>query len=392
MKFAFPPRGLLATGCLVVAAFFAVLRGWGAEASADSASSVRLLFVDSRGGLWLGDLSGTNSTRLPVEGKVIHAQPAPSMERLLYVTEEQKADPNDSSAVFLSHKLFVTDFAGSNPQLISDKLGMGNVYFLQDMAQAQPVPMFVESGGPRQAQWNADSRRILYTGRRDKDGSYPIYVADVVDKTEKELARIPATKRVEMDINAPLAAQIPASPLAERFVQERYFLKLYNAPAALNLDPPGAMRGPRIVPGGVQPGELPNSLRVQPGQSQAKPRINAWFGSTFSWHPDGKLLTWSSSGDTNYQGIYVREAAKFDPADPKALVSGDRIYWGDQFLWSPSGEFCAVHLPYAARNGGLAHQVFLSTRTNVARVLLDLPPVDRTTTRAVTLRAWSPDG
>src|SRR5205814_2181325 len=99
------------------------------------------------------------------------------------------------------------------------------VYFLQTISQAQPVPMFVESGGPRQAQWNADSRRILYTGRRDKDGSFAVYVADVVANTEKEIARIPATRKIPMDINAPSwFAQIPASPLAERFVQDRPFL------------------------------------------------------------------------------------------------------------------------------------------------------------------------
>lgn len=360
------PRFASTTLAALAALWLAPLMAGGAEATAPA----QLFAISSDLKLWRGDPAGTNQlTPLPLPGKIVHFQVAPTQDRMLYVAmEEVQRTVAGQSVSALGFKLFVSTLDGDQSQLLSDQVDDPNVYFIQTIA-SRLQPMFWDSGGPLYPQWCPDGRRILFNGRRADDGSYPVYVADATDKTIKTLLTIPATKKVELG-DKPIDELMPSHPMAVRFIQQFPFAKLQNANPELDLPMPDRGRAFRA---GVEP----------------KPVWNAWFGSAIHWHPDGKSLTWACKGNAQQTGIYTRDATGFNPDKPEGAT---KFIDGEDFLWAPNGQQVAILREYGSTNGLIGHQVLLAgTNGQITRVLHNDPLVPPQRIARLRLLAWSPD-
>ncbi len=332
------------------------------------ATSARLLFLSQKWYLASVGVDGQDYRKLPLEGRIVYFDVAQTMDRLLYVVVEQREVQTEGEEprkvpVF---KLFVSDLEGGSPTLITDQVGDPNIY----VGTLDPVPLFGRCGGSTYPHWAADGRRILYAGWRDNDGSVPFYVADVLDKSQKLLLRIPGP--TELSLPGPTGgepsqkeAELTKNPFATRAVQDHG---------------PGTVRGTK---GGV----------------------TIWYCSNVRWHPDGRSITWSTDLTKELQHIWVRGLEGLDVNDPASVTSGTRLPFAERFSWTPNGQRAA--LIYRFTGGELqpqagapdterltkaiGHQVLLADRESgkvIQELYRDEPSANPA---ALGLLAWSPD-
>ena len=339
------------------------------DATVEAPSGARILFM-TKGSIASVGLDGKDLRKLPIEGQVIHFEPAPTMDRLLYVLydrREVKVQGEDpySEPVF---KLYVSDLQGASPKLITEEVGDPSVGSAPGVADTG-APLFDQCGGPGYPHWAPDGRRILYAGWRDKDGSFPLVVADALDGSQKVLFRVPGPTQV-YSIEPPLDEQVVKNPLT---------LKGY-------LDRPA--QGGRGIIVQLDP---EGGARVGSPRGPKRPLLTVWYCSDVRWHPDGRSITWSSDSTQEFQHVWVRDLENLAPTDPKSIASGTPLLFGEEFLWAPNGQQVAIHRLFEEKEKGLGHQVLLVEReTGKTRELLREEPTKKTPA-SIRLLAWSPD-